>query len=825
MARSAYLPMPADRYEPCVRTIIFRGVDLRGSNLHAQIRQNPENPVLLVDLPSVTGPDAQGLRLADFQIVDGKPISTVEFVVGEQTMAGLPYASQLGQVSALAYDMQATIHGRKRKLVGGPFSVIPGVTGADGAPAKRQGGAWHPSSDGTWTSATLTFSDDKAEVSLAGLDLFDDVAAILIANGEEERATTASRALLYGIQDPAAARLMTGTSIEAAFSEGYYRNLYRKADGPAGLPGWQYSRAGGPASAPTTSGLLPIFAANAPRITDEGLRIEPPSTNNARPGNDFSNALWTKTGVALSAGGTGPFGAMTRVTATSAGFHFVGQVVDNVSTLSCYVRVGSGIRRVGLQIQSGATTRKVVFDLVSVGVISVDAGVTAWIDPGPLGTYRIIATVAQVSSATIRIHALDDAGADAWPTDGTKSFELSAVQAEPSAIVTSYIDTATLAAQRGLDIAKFDFSPSGAFTIFAEVALRRSEGLENTLFSLIGTSPDDRVALVRTSAGRLAIDVVNGGILSRGLGPTQGAGRIRCALTYGAGKFALAVDGTTIVPFTGTRPSTLKTLWLGIRGTVEAALNGSIGSLLAIPRLLTTEELIGMTSPPRSLTAVTEGGVDTDAVREMLIAHANDRQVHGLTATNRLAAEADSKTGIWTVAATDTFTGTEGSTISTTETGGLTWVNPGNFQRVGGRAKQPANAFGGAAIDTTFTDGQIEADLYPGTGEASLVFRSNTNFNQYFLLQRGGDGTVRLAYVFTATELLRPLISLPVVAGERWKVRFVGPRIFVYRIVSGVETLIYEASDTRLATNVRHGLRLNGTGTVDNFRLLKREAL
>lgn len=283
-----------------------------------------------------------------------------------------------------------------------------------------------------------------------------------------------------------------------------------------------------------------------------------------------------------------------------------------------------------------------------------------------------------------------------------------------------------------------------------------------------------------------------------------------------------AFDESEVLTVASSRPRALQTLWLGIRGTADDALNGAI---LAILRALAKDELIAMTNFPRPITTIEGGVVDAEAVRQMITTHSNDLQVHGLPALDTAIMVAASKDGIWSIAATDSFSGTDGSPLGTTQTGGFTWVNTNGIQRIGGRAKQPAGAFSGAAIDTAFSDGQIEADLYPGNGEASLVFRSNTNFNQYFLLQRGGDGTVRLAYTFTQTELLSPLISLPIVAGERWKVRFVGQTILTYRIVASVETLIHQVTDARLGANRRHGFRLNGSGSVDNFRILQRETL
>ncbi len=53
MARTAHLPIVADRYEACVRTIIFRGMDLRGVPLRSQVRLLPDTPgAPLADLQS-----------------------------------------------------------------------------------------------------------------------------------------------------------------------------------------------------------------------------------------------------------------------------------------------------------------------------------------------------------------------------------------------------------------------------------------------------------------------------------------------------------------------------------------------------------------------------------------------------------------------------------------------------------------------------------------------------------------------------------------------------------------------------------------------------
>lgn len=331
--------------------------------------------------------------------------------------------------------------------------------------------------------------------------------------------------------------------------------------------------------------------------------------------------------------------------------------------------------------------------------------------------------------------------------------------------------------------------------------------------------------VLRDAAGRFAVEMTNGGMPARAVGPTLSAGMARCAVSVSGWQVLAALQDGTVITLNATRLAMLRTPWLGIRGTPDLPLNGTLRSILTLPRALQKEDLIAMTNLPRPLSTAEGGAVSMHAMRQMMITHANDEQPHGLPATRTAMAIAESKTGLWSVAATDGFSGADGSPLGNTETGGLTWKNNNGIQRIGGRGKQPANAFAGAWLTTDIADGQVEADLYPGSGEASLYFRINAAENQFFILQRGGDGTVRLAHVFTSTTLVSPLISLPVVAGERWKVRFVGASILTYRVVDGVETLIHDVTDTRLTTATKHGFRLNGTGAVDNFRLLKRESL
>lgn len=175
VANVAYLPIQADRYGALVRQIYIQGLDLTGVPMRAQVRLGGDVPgVPLVDLQTVTNGNAQGLRLVGVTNDNGLPTSHVEMVINEATIEGLPYAGELGSETALAWDWQVTLAGRKQRIARGEFVITgDGVTGADNAPANRVAG-WANSFSpvaGMRTGATLTFGDETIAVSVDGADL------------------------------------------------------------------------------------------------------------------------------------------------------------------------------------------------------------------------------------------------------------------------------------------------------------------------------------------------------------------------------------------------------------------------------------------------------------------------------------------------------------------------------------------------------------------------------------------------------------------------------------------------------------------------------
>jgi hypothetical protein len=201
MALSACLPLAVDRYGAAVRTVIIRGLDLTGVTMRAQVRLRPDTPGdPLIDLEMGANTSAEGLYLVSAVADDTYgTISTVQIRINETTLEGLPYAGELGDSSTFAWDWQATIGGDKRRLVYGDFVVLPGVTGADSAPADRPAGTGTPSSPTTWSTAVLTFGTETVEITIDGADILAraETAAVQAEAAAEAIPTSSSQNRWY----------------------------------------------------------------------------------------------------------------------------------------------------------------------------------------------------------------------------------------------------------------------------------------------------------------------------------------------------------------------------------------------------------------------------------------------------------------------------------------------------------------------------------------------------------------------------------------------------------------------------------------------------
>jgi hypothetical protein len=130
MQRPGYLPFADVRWTPFIRTLSFRGIDLTGATLRAQVRSTRDvvaSP--LVDLQTVGSANTEGLRLLSAGLVDGVMTSVIYMRINEATMEGLPAAAEPGDDLRLWWDMHITpAGGVKQRYLWGEFILLAGVT-------------------------------------------------------------------------------------------------------------------------------------------------------------------------------------------------------------------------------------------------------------------------------------------------------------------------------------------------------------------------------------------------------------------------------------------------------------------------------------------------------------------------------------------------------------------------------------------------------------------------------------------------------------------------------------------------------------------------
>lgn len=132
MMQAGAVTLQVPRWTPYVETFRFKGIDLTGAALHAQVRLRADTPGdPLINLVNVTTA-VQGLRLVSVDTTGVVPVSTVEIRIDATTLADAahaPAAAEIGADVALAWDLHVTPSGGDRQCwLAGPFVILAGVT-------------------------------------------------------------------------------------------------------------------------------------------------------------------------------------------------------------------------------------------------------------------------------------------------------------------------------------------------------------------------------------------------------------------------------------------------------------------------------------------------------------------------------------------------------------------------------------------------------------------------------------------------------------------------------------------------------------------------
>ena len=236
MASYATQSLGGWRNEACLIPITVPGLDLAGIAVRAQIRQQADNPVLTLDLPTTVDPAATGIRvLPTTHDAAGIPTSHLTLQITKAAMQALPYAGELGDAWVGEYALQ--IAGVTRLI--GPFAALASPIDSDAAPANRPVG-WGGAAGGTLLSGVvLTIGDGGVTVSVTDADLLaplvaaaqaaEQMAVDAASDAGRARDQTQAAAITTGYH-PTLAAGVAATSIDQVFTTdqlgalGYYRH-------------------------------------------------------------------------------------------------------------------------------------------------------------------------------------------------------------------------------------------------------------------------------------------------------------------------------------------------------------------------------------------------------------------------------------------------------------------------------------------------------------------------------------------------------------------------------------------------------------------------
>jgi hypothetical protein len=220
----------------------------------------------------------------------------------------------------------------------------------------------------------------------------------------------------------------------------------------------------------TTAAVTTGPVTNLPRLDYFGstcpqLLMEPTRTNLVPYSQMFSNAVWSKDGVTIndnvlvSPDGYTNADVMTEDTSSSG--HRLARGTSWVSgttyTMSCFVKQGSGTRRLGFYVLGNAfgTALFANFNIQTGVVTTTNSSITGKIENYGNGWFRCIATATATatisSSFYLYLRQTDAAITSAYTGDGTSSLYLWGAQVEAGAYATSYIPTTAATVTRNND--------------------------------------------------------------------------------------------------------------------------------------------------------------------------------------------------------------------------------------------------------------------------------------------------------------------------------------------------------------------------------------
>lgn len=338
-----------------------------------------------------------------------------------------------------------------------------------------------------------------------------------------------------------------------------------------------FTRAGATATRINSSGYIESVAANTARFDYSpvtlaclGLLIEEQRTNLITQSNNFSNAVWTKTGATVgSSATTSPFGSATSqklVEDTSNGQHQLRQNFTSVNgtsyTLSFYAKAAERTW-VACQLIGNITGFPFVyFDLQNgtTGTSNTSASNFS-ITPAGNGWYRCSLT--GVANGTISAffmwNAISNGNVSYQGVSGSGAL-FEAVQVEDGGSMTSYIPTTTTTVVRNADVAVMtgtNFSNwfnanQGTFRVDA---ISRAVGVRPLLSIDDNTSNNVQTVLTDSTAPKYIVTQSGVEQANVAAGTITANATMFAYVSYAANYFGIARPTARQVDTSGTVPS------------------------------------------------------------------------------------------------------------------------------------------------------------------------------------------------------------------------------------------------------------------------------
>jgi hypothetical protein len=218
MATAAQLTLSAWRDDDVFEVPIrVRGWNLTGVAMAMDIRLAPDTPgPALLALTTVTNGNAQGLRMAGVETVEGVPTSDVRLRINKSALQSLPYSGEIGDPAVLSYALLIGGHTR----LYGEFKVLAHAYGSDSAPSSRPAGYGGRSAAGGVASggATLTIeADGGATVTIDGAD---QLGPLVDQAGIYATAAATSVGIVAALKEQAEAIALSGPSVYPTVAAG-----------------------------------------------------------------------------------------------------------------------------------------------------------------------------------------------------------------------------------------------------------------------------------------------------------------------------------------------------------------------------------------------------------------------------------------------------------------------------------------------------------------------------------------------------------------------------------------------------------------------------